>query len=45
MFCVLSPGDVLESPGDVLDVAERGGGEVVASARQMSPEKAKHSVD
>ncbi|MCI95163.1 hypothetical protein A2U01_0116461, partial [Trifolium medium] len=34
MFCVLSPGAVLESPGAVLEVARRGGGEEVASARQ-----------
>ncbi|MCI73554.1 hypothetical protein A2U01_0094818, partial [Trifolium medium] len=40
-----SPGEDLESPGDVLDVARRGGGEEVARARQMSPKKGKHSVD
>ncbi|MCI94016.1 hypothetical protein A2U01_0115314, partial [Trifolium medium] len=31
-------------PGAVLDVVGRGGGDKVASARQMSPEKAKLSV-
>ncbi|MCI82222.1 hypothetical protein A2U01_0103496, partial [Trifolium medium] len=45
MFCVRSPGEDLKSPGDVLDVARRGGGDMVARARQMSPEKAKHSID
>ncbi|MCI69890.1 hypothetical protein A2U01_0091153 [Trifolium medium] len=45
MLCVRSPGKVLESPGDVLDVVGRGGGEEVASARQMSPAKAKLSVN
>ncbi|MCI66860.1 hypothetical protein A2U01_0088118, partial [Trifolium medium] len=33
------------SPGAVLEVARRGGGEEVASARQMSLVKAKLSVD
>ncbi|MCI39458.1 hypothetical protein A2U01_0060689, partial [Trifolium medium] len=32
-FCVLSPGEDLMSPGVVLEVARRGGGEEVASAR------------
>ncbi|MCI86954.1 hypothetical protein A2U01_0108235, partial [Trifolium medium] len=45
MFCVRSPGEVLESPGNVLDVSRQGGGEEVVSARQMSPVKAKLSVD
>ncbi|MCI66876.1 hypothetical protein A2U01_0088134, partial [Trifolium medium] len=44
MFCVLSLGEDLESPGDVLEVAEQGGGDMVARARQMSPEKGKLSV-
>ncbi|MCI59985.1 hypothetical protein A2U01_0081240, partial [Trifolium medium] len=43
-FCVLSPGAVLESPGDVLEVARRGEGDMVARARHMSPVKAKLSV-
>ncbi|MCI58045.1 hypothetical protein A2U01_0079298, partial [Trifolium medium] len=30
---------------DVLDVAGRGGGDMVARARQMSSEKGKHYVD
>ncbi|MCI82946.1 hypothetical protein A2U01_0104220 [Trifolium medium] len=42
---MLSPGEVLESPGAVLDVAGRGGGDMVARARQLSPVKAKLSVD
>ncbi|MCI78015.1 hypothetical protein A2U01_0099285, partial [Trifolium medium] len=29
----------------VLEVTGRGGGDRVASCRQMSPEEAKHSVD
>ncbi|MCI89783.1 hypothetical protein A2U01_0111072 [Trifolium medium] len=33
------------SPGAVLEVAGRDGGEEVASCHQMSPEKAKHYVD
>ncbi|MCI37788.1 hypothetical protein A2U01_0059014 [Trifolium medium] len=45
MFCVLLPGEDLESPGDVLDVARRGGGDMVSRARQMSPVKGKLSVD
>ncbi|MCI59393.1 hypothetical protein A2U01_0080648 [Trifolium medium] len=45
MFCVLSPGEDLMSPGAVLEVARRGGGEEVTSARQMSPVEAKLSVD
>ncbi|MCI41353.1 hypothetical protein A2U01_0062586, partial [Trifolium medium] len=36
---------ILKSPGDVLDVVGRGGGDMVARARQMSPEKGKHSVE
>ncbi|MCI89268.1 hypothetical protein A2U01_0110556, partial [Trifolium medium] len=44
-LCVRSPDEDLESPGDVLDVAERGGGDMVARAHQMSPVKGKHSVD
>ncbi|MCI76774.1 hypothetical protein A2U01_0098044, partial [Trifolium medium] len=35
LFYVLSPGTVLESSGDVLEVARRGGGDRVARARQM----------
>ncbi|MCI66689.1 hypothetical protein A2U01_0087947, partial [Trifolium medium] len=45
LFCVRSPGEDLESPGAVLDIAGRGGGDMVASCRQMSPEKANHFVE
>ncbi|MCI84658.1 hypothetical protein A2U01_0105936, partial [Trifolium medium] len=34
LLCVLSPGEVLESPGAVLEVARQGGGDRVASCRQ-----------
>ncbi|MCI88835.1 hypothetical protein A2U01_0110123, partial [Trifolium medium] len=45
LFCVLSPGEVLVSPGAVLEVARRGAGEDVTSCRQMSLAEAKHSAN
>ncbi|MCI23698.1 hypothetical protein A2U01_0044880, partial [Trifolium medium] len=43
-LCMRSPGEDLMSPGAVLDVAGRGGGDMVASARQLSPVDGKLSV-
>ncbi|MCI71588.1 hypothetical protein A2U01_0092851, partial [Trifolium medium] len=33
LFCMLSPGEVLVSPGAFLEVARRGAGEIVAGCR------------
>ncbi|MCI55936.1 hypothetical protein A2U01_0077187, partial [Trifolium medium] len=43
-FCVLSPGKVLLSPGAVLEVVRRGGGEDVATCHQFSLVEAKLTV-